>query len=59
MKMVAAPLGRATTTMIWCSRRRVGKSECCYAALTPATKAFTALDSCSACFDTSDAAVKT
>jgi hypothetical protein len=31
----------------------------CYAALTPATKVLTSLESCSACFDTSDAAVST
>ena len=30
-----------------------------YAALTPATKAFTSPDNCSACFDRSEAAVRT
>ena len=35
------------------------KERVLHAALTPATKVFTSLDSCSACFDTSDAAVKT
>ena len=41
--------------------REVGRSglDADYAALTPATKVFTSLDSCSACFDTSDAAVRT
>jgi hypothetical protein len=43
-----APQHRPRDTLLWR-----------YAALTLATKAFTSLDSCSACFDRSDAAVRT
>ena len=47
------------SAMWWCQVAPKAKERVLHAALTPATKVFTSLDSCSACFDTSDAADKT
>ena len=57
---VEAGVSVLSAPAIWpAASRRVGAAAWHYLARTPATKAFTSLDNCSACFDRSDAAVRT